>query len=555
MSPTTSVTHNTVQEAPMREEKDDARLQDLGYHPELKRAFSAWETFGVAFSIMGVVPSIASTIIYNLPYGGPVSMIWGWLISACLILFIGLAMGELASSMPTSGGLYYWTHKLSPPQYRDFLAWMVGYNSFLGNVAAVSSLAWACAGIFFAAASINDENFVSTAGQQFGLYIGILLACGVFCAYCTGLFARLQTPSVILNVLLALVTIIGLPIARRRELNTAAFTFGGFQNLSSWPSGFAFMMSFLAPVWTICSFDCAVSISEEATNAAMAVPQAIVGAIGSAGILGTVILIILALTMGPDVSVVNDNTLGQPLAFIYLQAFGQKGALVIWSFMCIAQVSMTASLLLPSSRQAFAFARDGALPFSKYFHHVDSFSGTPVRSVWLVVGCAIPLGALCFADPENYSAINAIFTLAIMGPYVAYGIPIGAKLLWGKKTFVPGPWYLGRFSRICGIIAVVWMIFAIVLFSFPADVAPDAGSFNYACVVAAGVWAFAIIYWYFPRIGGKTFFRGPQTFDATIEQNSYPFAQAEEDQSPSKGDENGGFQGGSKVKPVLSVEL
>lgn len=26
---------------------------------------------------------------------------WGWLIAACLILLVGLAMGELASSMPT----------------------------------------------------------------------------------------------------------------------------------------------------------------------------------------------------------------------------------------------------------------------------------------------------------------------------------------------------------------------------------------------------------------------------------------------------------------------
>jgi amino acid transporter len=67
---------------------------------------------------------------------------------------------------------------------------------------------------------------------------------------------------------------------------------------------------------------------------------------------------------------------------------------------------MTSSLVLPSSRQAFAFARDGALPFSKFFYHVDSWAGTPVRTVWLVCGCAIPLGLLGFADPVNYSAIK-----------------------------------------------------------------------------------------------------------------------------------------------------
>ena len=96
----------------------------------------------------------------------------------------------------------------------------------------MSSLAWACAGIFFAAASLNDPTSEFTVYSKFGLYVGILVFCGVFCAYGTTLFARLQTPSVLLNVALALVTIIGLPIARRSELNTAQFTFGGWGNLT-----------------------------------------------------------------------------------------------------------------------------------------------------------------------------------------------------------------------------------------------------------------------------------------------------------------------------------
>jgi hypothetical protein len=41
--------------------RDNSRLADLGYRPELKRDFSALETFGVAFSIMCV------TIAYSSP--------------------------------------------------------------------------------------------------------------------------------------------------------------------------------------------------------------------------------------------------------------------------------------------------------------------------------------------------------------------------------------------------------------------------------------------------------------------------------------------------------
>lgn len=69
---------------------------------------------------------IASCLVYSLPYGGPVSMVWGWLVASILIMFVGLALAELASAAPTSGGLYFWTWAFSPPRYRKVLSWLVG---------------------------------------------------------------------------------------------------------------------------------------------------------------------------------------------------------------------------------------------------------------------------------------------------------------------------------------------------------------------------------------------------------------------------------------------
>lgn len=47
----------------------------LGYKQELRRNFSMIEVFGIAFSIMGLLPSIASTLSYSIP-AGPVGMVW-----------------------------------------------------------------------------------------------------------------------------------------------------------------------------------------------------------------------------------------------------------------------------------------------------------------------------------------------------------------------------------------------------------------------------------------------------------------------------------------------
>lgn len=39
--------------------RDEAVLAGLGYKQEFKRAFSPWESFGIAFNIIGLVPSMA----------------------------------------------------------------------------------------------------------------------------------------------------------------------------------------------------------------------------------------------------------------------------------------------------------------------------------------------------------------------------------------------------------------------------------------------------------------------------------------------------------------
>jgi hypothetical protein len=101
---------------------------------------------------------------------------------------------------------------------------------------------------------------------------------------------------------------------------------------------------------------------------------------------------------------------------------------------------------------------------------------------------------------------SAIFCLNIMGLYVAYGIPIFARVMWGKKLLRPGPWYLGKYSIPMATIACAWMAFAIVIFCFPGDPNPTATTMNYAVVVSAGVWIFAGGYYFLPKWGGKTFF-------------------------------------------------
>lgn len=491
-------------------EADEALLASLGYKQEFKRAFTPLEVFGIAFSIIGLLPSIASVLFYAIPNGGGPAMVWGWLVASGFILCVGISMAELASAAPTSGGLYFWTYTLSSPRWRNLLCWIVGYANTIGSIAAVASIDWGCAVQVAAAAKIGSSGaFDATNAQLFGIYAALIITHTVVCCLGTEVLARLQTVYVILNVILCLVVVIALPAATPSEFkNTASFALAEFVNLDGWPNGFAFILSFLAPLWTICSFDACVHISEEASNAATAVPWAIVNAIGIGGILGTAINISLAFCMGTDLQALVDSD--QPMATIFLNSFGQKWTLVLWAFVVVVQYMMGSSMLLAASRQTFAFSRDHALPFSSWLYRMNSYTKTPVNTVLYDAAGALALGLLSFAGT---SATNAIFSISIVAPYIAYAIPVVARFT-GDNNFKPGPFTMGIFSLPVAVVSVLFMFVFSIVFMFPTTPEVEVANMNYCVVVVGGVMGLSLVWYYLPVYGGVHWFTGPI---ATIE--------------------------------------
>ncbi|KAF7307671.1 Gaba permease [Mycena kentingensis (nom. inval.)] len=508
---------------------DEKLLAELGYKQEFKRAFTPLEVFGIAFSIIGLLPSIASVLFYSIPNGGGPAMVWGWAVASLGILMVGMAMAELASAAPTSGGLYFWTYTLSPPRWRNLLCWIVGYANTIGSITAVASIDWAAAIQVMAAVSIgSDGSFAPSSAQTFGVYVAIVSSHAFVCCLGTTVLARLQTIYVLLNVLLCIVVIIALPAATPAEFrNTATFALGNITNLNGWPDGYAFILSFLAPLWTICSFDSSVHISEEASNASTAVPWAIVFAIGIAGVLGWVraINVSLAFCMGSNLAALYDSA--QPMAAIFLNSFGKHPTLALWAIVVIVQYMMGSSMLLAASRQTYAFSRDGALPMSKWLYKMNAYTGTPVNTVLFDAFCATMVGLLAFAGPQ---AINAVFAISVVALYVAYAIPIVVRFVGRKENgFKPGPFSLGIFSLLVAIVAVAFMLFFAVVFLFPTTPQTTVEDMNYTIVVLGGVLLLSLFWYYAPVVGGVHWFKGPVANVVLAEAEEDPASRTEKD--------------------------
>ncbi|KAJ7187398.1 amino acid/polyamine transporter I [Mycena filopes] len=485
--------------------QDRALLASLGYKQELKREFTPLQLVGFGFCVSAVVPSVTSVLVYSLPNGGSSAMIWGWATASVFLMFIAMAMAELGSSAPTSGGLYYWTYNFSSPRVRNLLCWIVGYTNTISYITGVAGADWSCAVLIMAAASISsDGTFIPTVHQTFGVYCAVLASHALIASCATKVIARIQYLFVAINLALVLIMLIALPISTPAELkNDGKYVFGNFANLAlpgttPWPNGYAFVLSLLAPL--VCAFDVGVHISEEAQNPSVAVPWAIILATAIACILGFAVQISVAFCMGPDTISILSSPIQQPMATILLSSFGKKGKLAIWSLIFIALY-----LIVLVQRRSLRFSRDGGLPFSGFLYNINRVTGTPVRCVWFSVTVAALLGLITFAGP---AATGALFTLGVVGQYVANSIPIAARLL-GGQPFKKGPFHLGVFSAPVAIVAVLWMSFMTVVLMFPTAPDPTAPTMNYTVVVMVGVLVLAIGYYYFPRYGGRHWFKGP----------------------------------------------
>ena len=114
---------------------DEKRLAELGYKQELKRGWSGFSNFAISFSIISILAGCFTTYGQAWINGGPVAISIGWPVISVFILLVAFSMSELASAMPTAGGIYYWSSKLGGPAW----GWFTGWFNLVGLVAVTAA--------------------------------------------------------------------------------------------------------------------------------------------------------------------------------------------------------------------------------------------------------------------------------------------------------------------------------------------------------------------------------------------------------------------------------
>ena len=474
-------------------------LHKLGYAQELRRRMSTFSNFAVSFTIISILSGCLTLYGYGMSTGGPVDMNIGWPVVGLFVLMVGLAMAEVCSAYPTAGGLYYWSAKLGGKNSAAW-SWFTGWFNLLGQVAVTAGIDFGLA--LFADALLNALwNYPTTPRWIVLIYAVVLFLHGLLNTFGVGLVALLNDISVwwhLIGVGIIFVVLFFVPAHHQ----SASFVFTHFVNNTGFGNSYyVFLIGLLLAQYTFTGYDASAHMTEETNNAAIAGPRGIVWSIIVSLIAGWILLI------GVTSAIQNysaEATAVTPAAQIFIDAVGHNLGLFLLFIVVGAQFYCGMSSVTANSRMIYAFSRDGAVPGSQFWHKINPRTRTPTNSIWFAAVGAFILGLPYLWSPVAYAAVTSI---AVIGLYIAYGIPILLRLLAGEK-FQRGPWHLRQFSYIVGWIAVVWIVFIAILFVLP-QVSPGNTliTFNYAILAVAVVLIYSGGYWF---LSAKNWFKGPK---------------------------------------------
>lgn len=476
---------------------DTSRLSALGYRQELSRVLSLFDNFAVAFSYLSPMVGIYSLYTLGLGTGGP-RYLWTMPVVVGGMLLVALVFGELASEYPLSGALYQFGKYTIGPRFGWFVGWIYGL-ALLATVASVDSGAvpyvtalcnlWfkthfdpnAHPTIFVVAGGIIVLSCVLNAigakimGRvaRYGVYVESIGTFGVFLALAaTGFHQHLGF----------LFTTQG---AERAATSALHLDFGG-----NWWTGAA-LVAVLANVYIFYGFESAGDISEETIDAQRQVPRAMRNALLYGGIASFVLVLgLLLATPAGGIGTVVSGGINTILAQLpaWLQDFFLV-AIVVAFFSCGTAVQGA------GSRVAFALARDGALPRSRWLRHVSPRYHTPANAI--LVGTVVPflflllvlinpskpVHVLWFDYPANVTALYALVSFATSGIYLAFLLTVAGALVARLRGWKPtGVFTLRRWALPVTLGAAIYLFAMLLNIVWPSPLSSGRAVFNYGWV-------------------------------------------------------------------------
>jgi amino acid transporter len=501
-SPATATTTTTTES----HHDDEALLHKLGYAQVLYREMGGFSNFAISFTIISILSGCLNSYYIAWNNGGPIAITWGWLLVGVFCVLISMAMGEIASAMPTAGALYYWASKLGGPAW----GWFTGWFNLIGQIAVTAAIDYGGALFITPTLSYMTDGAIGTdTVTTFVVFTVIMIAHLLVNLFGVGFLGWLNSFSAWWHMIGVLV-IVAVLIAIPEHHQSIGFVFGetinnsGFSDSSFW---FVFGIGLLMAQYTVTGYDASAHMSEETRQASRTAAIGMIMSVVASVIFGFILLV--AITFAATDVEGTTGALANALIFIWTNALPKFWAILILLIAAVAQLFCGVASVTAASRMMFAFSRDRAVPFSDTWRKVAK-NRVPVNAVIAIV----VLSWVLMLPTLINGAIGYLVgtSIAVIGLYIAFGLPILLRLLAGDR-FEPGAWSLGKHYKWIGWVSVIWIAIITILFLAPVTPAGVPGDpdfnwevVNYAPLTVGGA---LILFggWYL--LSAKNWFTGP----------------------------------------------
>ena len=460
--------------APRQQDTDEQTLHKLGYAQELFRGMGGFQNFAISFTIISILAGCLTSYFVGFERGGPVAVIWGWLLVGLFSTIIALAMAEIASAYPTAGGLYYWASKLGGPGW----GWTTGWFNLIGQIAVTAAIGYGLATFgtvlfdswFSYSAHMNDWFGFSANTSIFVLYAIFLIAAGIINMFQVSITALLNTVSAYWHMAgVAFIVLVLIIVPDNHQ--SVGYVFGETVNASGYGNAtdnfsnpafwFVFGLGLLLSQYTITGFDASAHMAEETRQASRQAAIGMYMAVVVSVVFGWILLLAVTFAI-PSTEGALEN-IGIVVPWIWSESMGQNWADALLFICVVAQFFCVTASVTSASRMMYAFSRDRAVPGHPLWSKVAA-NRVPRNAVWAIVVLAgHPDGA---GDLELPRRLRSRY--GDRGDRALHRVrDPGLSALPDARRVRPGAWSLGRHYKWIDLLSLAWVGLITILFIFP----------------------------------------------------------------------------------------
>ncbi|KAJ6506855.1 choline transport protein [Mycena sanguinolenta] len=465
------------------------RVNASGHVDQLHRQYGLLSICATALTIDNAWVALGGSITIAVANGGPPGIIYEFLAACVYYGFVAMSIAELASSIPSAGGVYHWA-SVAGGKYGRALGFFTGLTNFYGWIFGLAAIVVIPANVVVQMYVVFHPDFLVQPWHIFVVYVLINWLCCLIVIFFNRFMPVLQRVGLFILVAGGLVTIIVLASAKSHA--SASFVFTEWQNGTGWPGGAAFLTGMLNGAFAIGTPDSVTHMAEELPHPRKDLPRAIAAQIILGALTGFVYVVALMFAITDLDAVLNSNG-SFPLAAVYAQATGNKAGTFGLLFIVFASIMICSiGITITTGRIYWALARDNVTPFSAFFSQASARLSCPVPATVFCGILTTAFGAVLVGSKTAFADLSGSF---IILSTTSYGMAILPHLLSGRKNVPQGPFWMGRIGFLANTLAVLLIIFTNVMFCFPYGLPATVQAMNYNSVILVGCVVLTAFWW------------------------------------------------------------